>query len=334
MISAMKLVLALVIGAALGPLGVVRTARAHVQDGLPERPWWAVWDLRPDVIALLALAAALYVSGWLRLRRRGGGAAAPTWRLASYLGGLALLALALLSALDVYGSLLFSVHMVQHLFLMLLAPPFLFWGRPLAVSLWGLPSALRRRLRGPLAGPARLRRALTWLSRPAQAWLVYLAVLTAWHLPAAYGAAQGNSLIHDLEHLSFFGSAFLFWWHVFAAPPHWHGLLGLGRRMAYLVAAFVHSQILGIVLAFAPVPLYPYYAERGGALGWSVMDDQAASGAIMWVPGGLVYGVAMIVLAAALLDKEARDVAKRYPPRASRTPSAGSQPRTSAHKPT
>lgn len=288
--------------------------RAHLQDGVADRHWWAVWDLRPDVVAVLLLLAILYLAGWLRLRRRGGHRAAPTWRLAAYLGGLACLALALLSALDVYGSLLFSVHMVQHLFLMLLAPPLLFWGRPLAVSLWGLPAATRRRLRGLLGRSSGLRWVLTWCSRPAQAWLIYLTVLTAWHVPAAYDAAQGDSLVHDLEHLSFFLSACLFWWHVFAAPPHWHGRLGLGRRMAYLIAAFIHSQVLGIVLAFAPVPLYPYYAERGGALGWSVMDDQAASGAIMWVPGGLVYGVAMIVLAAALLDREAKEVAARYRP--------------------
>lgn len=288
----------------------------HLQDGLVDGHWWAVWDLRPDVIGVLLAFGGTYLLGWWRLRRRGGAAAAPYAWPAAYFGGLACLALALLSALDVYGSLLFSVHMVQHLFLMLLAPPLLFWGRPLAVSLWGLPAALRRRLRRVLGRSSRLRRLVTWLSRPAQAWLVYLGILTAWHVPAAYDAAQGDSLVHDLEHLSFFLSACLFWWHVFAAPPHWHGRLGMGRRMAYLIAAFVHSQILGIVLAFAPRPLYPYYAQRGGALGWSVMDDQAASGAIMWVPGGLVYGLAMIVLAAALLDREAKEVAARYRPAA------------------
>lgn len=292
----------------IGRLGFVL---AHAVDGIPDGHWWAVWDLRADVMAILALLAGIYVLGWVRLRQRGGPAAAPWWRLAAYQGGLVCIALALLSVLDVYGALLFSVHMLQHLFLMLLAPPLLLWGSPMPILLWGLPGPLRRSLGGQLAPEAGLRRALTWLSLPSRAWLVYLAVVTAWHIPVAYDAAQGNGLIHDLEHVSFFLSAGLFWWHVFAAAPHLHGLLGMGRRMSYLILAFIHSQILGIVLAFAPMPLYPYYDRRGGALGWSVMDDQAASGAIMWVPGGMVYGLAMIVLAAAMLDREAKDVAAR-----------------------
>ncbi|MBK8540177.1 MAG: cytochrome c oxidase assembly protein [Ardenticatenia bacterium] len=263
------------------------------------------------MIAILVLLAGIYLLGWVRLRRRGGPVAAPWWRLVAYQGGLTCLALALLSALDVYGALLFSAHMMQHLFLMLLAPPLLLWGSPMPTLLWGLPEPLRRRLGRQLAAGAALRRTVTWLSLPSRAWLVYLAVVTAWHIPMAYDAAQGNSLIHDLEHVSFFLSAGLFWWHVFAAAPHLHGLLGMGRRMSYLILAFIHSQILGIALAFAPMPLYPYYARRGGALGWSVLEDQAASGAIMWVPGGIVYGVAMIVLAAAMLDREAKEVAAR-----------------------
>jgi len=287
--------------------GVLRHAvgGGEVLDG----HWWAAWDPRGDVLGVLVVLALLHLLGWARLRRRGGAEAAPAWRLAAYLGGLCCLALALLGPLDVYGALLFSAHMTQHLFLMLLAPPLMLWGAPMSTLLWGLPQAWRRRLGGQLAAGAALRRAVTWLSLPSRSWLVYLLVLTAWHVPAAYDLAQGNSLVHDLEHVSFFASAGLFWWHVFAAPPQLHGLLGIGRRMGYLVAAFIHSQILGIVLAFAPAPLYPYYAARGGALGWSVMDDQAASGAIMWVPGGMVYGLAMIVLAAAMLDREAKAVA-------------------------
>lgn len=291
-----------------GLAGIVRPHAVGGGDPL-DGHWWAAWDLRGDVVGILVALALLQFLGWTRLRRRGGAEAAPAWRLAAYQGGLLCLALALLGPLDVYGALLFSAHMVQHLFLMLLAPPLLLWGAPMPTLLWGLPGWLRRRLGGQLAAGAALRRVVAWISLPSRAWLVYLLVLTAWHVPAAYDLAQGNSLAHDLEHVSFFLSAGLFWWHVFAAPPQLHGLLGFGRRMGYLVAAFIHSQILGIVLAFAPAPLYPYYAARGGVLGWSVMDDQAASGAIMWVPGGMVYGLAMIVLAAAMLDREAKDVA-------------------------
>ena len=106
------------------------------------------WDWRLDVILILLTAGMLFLRGWIRLRRRsqrtdwyGLGAA---WRPFSYGLGLILVGLALMSPLDTLASVLFSIHMVQHLLLIMLAPPLLLAANPMPFILWGLPDLARR----------------------------------------------------------------------------------------------------------------------------------------------------------------------------------------------
>src|SRR5262249_18919435 len=172
------------------------------------------WPLRPDVLAVLVGFGALYVVGWRRLRARRSAALASPWLLAVYLTGLASVAVALLSPLDVLADLLFTAHMVQHQLLLMVAPPLLLLGNPYPFVLWGLPHGVRRRLGSTLTVTGTLRvawRHLTWMP---VAGALYMLVLFTWHHPAFYQAALEHRGLHDLEHLSFFATAVLFWWPV------------------------------------------------------------------------------------------------------------------------
>jgi len=89
----------------------------------PAPPPWQRWDLHPSVIIGLALLGGLYVY-W-------GGLAPPRRRVASFLGALAVLGLALNGPLhNLSDFYLFSAHMVQHLVLTLVFPPLLLYGTP------------------------------------------------------------------------------------------------------------------------------------------------------------------------------------------------------------
>src|SRR5262249_35645760 len=151
---------------------------------------------------------ALYVRGWWRLRRtprtRG---AAPGWRLAAYLTGLVTLVLALCSPLETLAELSFTAHMVQHQLLMMTAPPLLLLGAPLPLILWALPVPLRRRLGALVTRPGPVRRILGTLTWMPIALTLFTVALWVWHHPAAYEAALRHPLLHDLEHLTFFGTA-------------------------------------------------------------------------------------------------------------------------------
>src|SRR5262245_29513878 len=100
------------------------------------------WPASPWLLVSLLAASAVYVRGWRCLHRR----APRTWhagRLAAFLGGLGALFLALGSPIDPFGALLLQVHMVQHLLLMMAAPPLIWLGAPMLPLIRGLPRPVR-----------------------------------------------------------------------------------------------------------------------------------------------------------------------------------------------
>lgn len=268
------------------------------------------WEWRPEVILVLATLGVIYAPGWGRLRRWGHRRLANGWRLAAYLGGLAALALALLSAIDALQPLLFSIHMVQHELLMMVAPPLLWLANPFPIVLWGVPTGLRRTVGRLLTREAPFRRGLRRLTAPWVAWALYVATIWLWHSPTAYDAALRYELIHDVEHLSFFWTAFLFWWHVIGAAPRIHGRLGYGLRMGYVLAALAQNEILAVAIALASSPWYTYYTTVPRLWGLSALDDQRLGGAIMWIPGGMMYALTAVILLARLLGAEENKTAR------------------------
>jgi len=274
-----------------------------------------VWDFRPEVVLVLLLAASLFSLGWWRLRHVPSARFARGWRLATYLSGLGLLGLALLSPIDTLASYLLSMHMVQHLLLIMLAPVFLLIANPLPFALWGMPTALRHRVGGLLSRGTWPRRALTVLTSPGVVWMAQVVILVGWHDPRAYDAALQKELVHNLEHLTFFAVAMLFWWHVTGAGPRLHGSVSAGMRIALLLGTVPITMGIGIVIAFSTQPIYLNYMAVPRVLGLSVMEDQRLAGAIMWIPGSMMLILAALVLISQVIkaeeDKPALDIAAR-----------------------
>jgi putative membrane protein len=101
--------------------------------------------------------------------------------------------------------------------------------------------------------------------------------------------------VHDLEHLTFFATAMLFWWHVTAAGPRIHKRFPLWARIGYLAAAIPPNMLTGVAIAFANEPIYTYYTTVPRLFGLTVMQDQMIGGVIMWVPGSMMYIMAILV---------------------------------------
>ena len=100
------------------------------------------WPVDPWLIAALLIPRrSTCAAGWpcVAATRRDGTAA----RLAAFLGGLAALFLAFGSPIEPFGALLLQVHMIQHLLLMMVAPPLLWLGAPLFPMIRGLPRPIR-----------------------------------------------------------------------------------------------------------------------------------------------------------------------------------------------
>lgn len=248
------------------------------------------WSRDPAIITGLLYLAVLYGVGTYRLWRRAGiGAGVAPWQVAVMAGALLAVAVALVSPLDALAGVLFSAHMVQHLLLLIVAPPLLVLATPGYVSLWALPLGARRAVTGGRA----LRGAWQAVSHPLIALGVHVAVVWAWHVPRFYGAALRNDALHAFEHLTFLATAWLFWW----ALLHRLGRSRLPRGAAvlYLFAASVQGSALGALLTFAPAPLYTDYSGRHLAR-WSLLEDQQLAGLLMWIPSGALYALVAVVL--------------------------------------
>jgi putative membrane protein len=276
------------------------------------------WDLRPVVLLLVATLGSLYLRGWWRLRRtprtRG---AAPAWRLAAYLLGLASVVLALCSPLELLAELSFTAHMAQHQLLMMGAPPLLLLGAPFPFILWALSPRLRRRVGALVTRPGPVRRVLRTLTWMPVAGTLFTVTLWGWHHPLAYEAALRYPVLHDLEHLTFFGTAVLFWWPIINPAPRFHHLTSgvmYGARIGYLILATAQNTLLGAVFGIAERVLYSSYAAAPPLLmDWSPLDDQSFGGGVMWSASHM-FLLAVLILLHRAVEAEGRKAGARARP--------------------
>ena len=272
--------------------------RAHALDEGAPAGASLPWSFEPWVLACLGLSAALYAIGLVRLwshagRGRGIGVRTALWFAAGWLT----LVVALVSPLDPLGTRLFAAHMVQHELLMIVAAPLLVLGRPLAVWAWALPFEARR-------GAGRFFHRPAWrvpwliLTGPLAAWALHALALWLWHVPALFEAALHDEAVHAWQHIAFLLTALVFWWSVLGATTRKEE----GVALLSLFTTMVHTGALGALLTLSPHAWYPSYAATAPAFGLDAVEDQQLGGLVMWVPAGLVYVVAGLVLARRWLD--------------------------------
>lgn len=258
------------------------------------------WTFAPWLMISLLVAAGVYLRGWWRLYRwlphRFG-----VWRFVSFQAGLLALLLALASPLDVLADLLLWVHMIQHLILMMVVPPLIWLGAPVLPLLRGLPQGVLKRGLGPFLTWPLLQRLGHGLTYPAVCWLAFVGTTIAWHVPSLYELALRSQEWHEVQHACFFSTALLFWWPViqpWPSRPRW----SRWTIIPYLLLADMQNTALSAFLIFSERIVYPTYGLVPRLWGMSVLDDQATAGAIMWVPGSLIFLVPVGVLAIRLLD--------------------------------
>ena len=271
-----------------------RVAWAHPGGLLAPHQLAGAWFSDPWALGVIGVASWLYARGAGRLWQRAGvGRGVPRWRFWCYTGGIAALLLALASPLDPLGGTLFSAHMLQHELLILAAAPLLILGTPLVALLWALPPGGRRRLgHWSVTTPvSALWRAVT---HPASAWSLHALALWLWHAPRLYQATLTSEAVHLLQHLSFFGTALLFWWPLLHPSPHRR--LEHGLAVLYLFTTAVHGSLLGAFLSLSGRVWYPAYADGAALWGLSSLEDQQLGGLIMWVPFGALYPLAAVAL--------------------------------------
>jgi cytochrome c oxidase assembly factor CtaG len=264
------------------------------------------WRFSPWALGLILLTGIIYICGWRRLRRQ-----MPQRfglpRLVAFLSGLAVIVIAIASPLDAFANLLLVAHMIQHLLLLMVAPPMILYGAPYLPILRGLPARVFKHGAGPFLASPGLQKFGRRLTHPLVCWVTFTITSLTWHMPKFYELALRSPFWHEAEHLCFLGAALLFWWPVvqpWPSRPQWPRW----AMIPYLFLADFQNTALAAFLIFCDRVVYPSYAVAPRLLNLSPLEDQAAAGAVMWVPGSMVYLIPVGLLTIQALSSRQRAV--------------------------
>jgi putative membrane protein len=175
---------------------------------------------------------------------------------------------------------LFSAHMVQHLLLMLIMPPLLIWGMPP----WLIRKALEVRAVF-VAGRA--------LTHPVVAFVVYNGVFIFWHLPEMYNWALMDHTVHIVQHLTFMAAAVMLWWPIVSPVEELRRIPDGPLLMGWIFLFGIPGTIVSALITLSDGVLYTWYAAAPRITGLSPLDDQRLGGLIMWIPGMLIFWIAI-----------------------------------------
>jgi cytochrome c oxidase assembly factor CtaG len=284
----------------MGTHAARRRATGHARIATIDPALLAVsyaWTFDPGPILAVAVAGTIYVARWLRVRRTNGPRGAGAWRLVSFLAGLALILVALVSPVDSLGDQLFFMHMAQHIVLLDLAP---------ILCILGLTRIL---LRPATRRIHRIERSVGFLAHPVFAIVLYAATIWVWHIPALYDATLRHPLLHAFEHLTFLSAGLLFWWHLLSPIRSRFRLGGLGPVL-YVAATKLLVGALGMGITFSPDLLYTWYGHFGVIWGMTPLAAQQAGGALMTVEQETILGIVLIAMFVRALGEEDRREAR------------------------
>lgn len=257
----------------------------------PAPPGVGLWTPDLLVIANLLIVTSMYLWG----ARRAGAQTGEPWpplRTVAFMAAMVLLAAAYLGPLTTWAHLMFWPHMAQHLVVMMVAAPLIVLSSPVRLTYLCLGRVGRRRLVRIMR--SRLAIALT---NPGVTWILFATVLLGVHItPVMQWVITDHDAMDFVERPVFLLVSLLFYYPLIGSdliarrPAPGVRLLSLGLMM-------IPETVLGMVIHFAPVPLYPAYVDSGTLLGFDPLTDQKFAGAMMWAIAMVLDGIWMMVAA-------------------------------------
>jgi putative membrane protein len=272
------------------------------------------WRFLSWASAFLLLTTILYARGFARVHRQMP-ARFTLWRLGYYLSGMVALAIALVSPLEALDDKLLITHMLQHLLLLMVAPPLLLLGAPQIPLIRAIPPSIAKRTIGVVAKSSACKGFLKFVTHPLIALLSFSVAMLGWHLPGPFEFALRSDCWHAVEHGCFIAAGMLFWypivrpWPATERWPRW-------AFVPYLLIADAENSMLAAFMVFSGRLLYPIYARAPHINGIPPITDQIVAGAIMWVPGSILFLLPAVVIVIRALEPHtlARPRAGRYVP--------------------
>lgn len=251
------------------------------------------WHLDVPIMLAMFAAGAMYATAVNSVNEAHPANRWPRRRSVLFVIGLVALGLALLSPLDTLSGELFSVHVLQHLLLVAIAPPLL---AASGIGTLALRAATRTTRDGYLL-PFLHSRVVSTLTFPLVGWLALPAVMWGSHFSQLYNLALLDDGIHAVEHLLYVVAASLFWWPLLSPDPLRWRLHPAAKAFAVLTQMPAMS-FLALTIINSRSPLYPAYLGRSTAFGIDTLAEQQIAGSLMWLMGDitlLAAGAAVLV---------------------------------------
>ena len=255
----------------------------------------------PWLIVLIAMAVG-YAVAFRRSRRRAQHRQQASWRLAAFLGGVAILAIAVLSPLEYYGNQVLWVDFLGFLLVTMIAPPLLVLGAPLTLAF---------RVSGP-SGRRRLRRfyrgwLMSRLAFPLTSWMLFAVVTYAWQFSNLTDSAATNDVVRDVQQFTLLLVAVLFWMPAICADPaRWR--MAWPLRGLYVFVEMTHKGLFGGMFLATNHTFHAGFASRLPV--WTnltAIADQRVAILVLWIGGNMVFVVAVVFILAGWLRYERRN---------------------------
>jgi putative copper resistance protein D len=254
------------------------------------------WDTSP--FALLTLVTCIVVGAWYVQAvwaLSGRGRSWSSMRTVSFLTGLVMIDLALQSPVASFTMEYFEAHMIQHLLLMVTAPPLLALGAPMTLALQTSSRSVKVRMLQVLNS-----KAFRWWSHPVPTAMVYYLAMFAFFLTSAVTVAMDHMWLMDLINIAFLVAALHFWWPIVGVDyiPHWP--MGHGAKMLALLIGVPVESFLALALLTSARPVASMY---------SLQSTHTGAG-ILWVGAEAFTFLALIPVFVQWLRFEGRRTAR------------------------
>jgi putative copper resistance protein D len=236
------------------------------------------WESSPFallVVVGLVAAASWYL--WADWQLAGRGRRWPWPRTVAFLAGLVAIDLALQSPVATFTGSYFEAHVLQHLLLMVVAPPLLALGAPSTLLL----QTASRRTKVAWLGVLRSR-PFAVLTHPVTVWILYFGIMFAFFLSSLIDVAMRHMALMDAFNVLFLLGGCLYWWPMVGNDPIVHWKMGYGARMVNILLGGPPEVILGLAILSARVPIASMYS----------LSSTHAGGALLWISTEIVVVIA------------------------------------------
>ena len=272
------------------------TTKYELPPELTAIRWITEWRFNWLWVAVAIFLAVWYIRAIRKLSVRGD--KWPVHRTIFFFIGLAILVWDTSAAPAIYGLVLFSAHMVNHMILTMLIPIFLVLGAPITLAMRSMESR-----KDGTRGPREYMLAMLHskyskvITNPIFAAMNFAGSLVIFYFTPVFEFALRYHIGHEMMNIHFLLTGFIFTSVMIGIDPL-PNRPGYPLRLVILLATMVFHAFIAVSLTGSESLLMSeWFSAVGRDWGASAIEDQQIGGLIMWGTGEFpTVGMAMIVL--------------------------------------